>query len=251
MNQSLREHEILEIARHTGKVTVDQLAAHFDVTVQTIRRDLTDLANAGRLERVHGGAILPSGVRNIRYEERGRVNAEAKQAMAQACAAAIPNGSALFINIGTSTEALAHSLIHHDGLLVVTNNLNVAAILAQNERCNVLLTGGRPRPEDGGLVGPVAAAMLQGFRFDIAILGCSAVSDVGDVFDYDLDEVTVSQTAMARTSQTWLLADKSKFQRHAPVQVAPLSRINRLFTDHIPADLSALCQDAGVAVRST
>ena len=115
MHSSFRDREILEIARTEGKVTVEGLAAHFDVTVQTIRRDLTQLANAGRLERVHGGAVLPSGVRNIAYEERSRVNAEAKVAMAQTCAAEISNGSALFINIGTSTEALARALLGHDG----------------------------------------------------------------------------------------------------------------------------------------
>ncbi|MEP2531934.1 DeoR/GlpR family DNA-binding transcription regulator [Shimia sp.] len=234
MNQSFRELEILEIARTSGKVTVDGLAARFDVTVQTIRRDLTNLANAGRLERVHGGAVLPSGVRNIRYEERRQVNADAKEAMAQRCAAQIPDGSALFLNIGTSTEALARALSGHDGLMVVTNNLNVATIMTGNPRCTVLLTGGKPRPEDGGLTGPVAVHMLADFRFDIAILGCSAISQDGNAFDFDMDEVSVSQTAIARASQSWLLADHSKFQRNAPIRIAPLTTFDQIFTDQSP-----------------
>ncbi|WP_270727170.1 DeoR/GlpR family DNA-binding transcription regulator [Shimia sp. Alg240-R146] len=241
MHSSFREHDILEIARTQGKVTVDALALHFDVTVQTIRRDLTQLANAGLLERVHGGAMLPSGVRNIAYEERRRVNAEAKDAMAAAAAKDIPNGSSLFVNIGTSTEALAQALLGHDGLLVVTNNLNVARILSANERCEVLLTGGRPRPEDGGLVGQVAAQMVNGFAFDYAILGCSALTETAEAFDFDIDEITVSQAAMSRANAVWLLADQSKYQRHAPVRIAGPEAFDRLYTDAISEPLATQC----------
>lgn len=248
MHSSFREHDILEIARTQGKVTVDALASHFDVTVQTIRRDLTQLANAGLLERVHGGAMLPSGVRNIAYEERRRVNSDAKDAMAQVAAKAIPNGSAIFVNIGTSTEALAQALLGHDGLLVVTNNLNVARILSGNERCEVLLTGGRPRAEDGGLVGPIAAQMVSGFSFDYAILGCSALSDGAEAFDFDIDEITVSQAAMARAKSVWLLADQSKYQRHAPVRIAGPEAFDRLFTDTISDDLAQCCARAETEV---
>ncbi len=248
MLSSFREREILDIARTEGKVTVEGLAAHFNVTVQTIRRDLNEMANAGRLERVHGGAVLPSGVRNIAYEERGRVNADAKAAMAARCAADIPNGSALFINIGTSTEALASALLGHDGLLVVTNNLNVARILSGNARCSVLLTGGRPRAEDGGLVGPVAARMVEGFAFDYAIIGCSAVSDAGAAYDFDIDEIAVSQAAMAGARETWLLADHSKFQRNAPARIVDFSNVDRLFTDTLPDALAEVCAHKGTTV---
>ncbi|HDR27905.1 DeoR family transcriptional regulator, partial [Rhodovulum sp.] len=90
MSQTIRHPEILEIARREGKVTVEGLAEHFGVTLQTIRRDLSNLAEAGRLERVHGGAILPSGTTNIGYEERRSLNQGAKRAIARACAARVP-----------------------------------------------------------------------------------------------------------------------------------------------------------------
>ncbi|WP_372885685.1 DeoR/GlpR family DNA-binding transcription regulator, partial [Shimia sp.] len=120
MSQNFRHPDILEIARQTGRVTVEGLAAHFDVTVQTIRRDLKDLANAGKLERVHGGAVLPSGVANIVYEERRRLNETAKKRIAQACAGTIPDGASVFLNIGTTTEAVARALLGHRRLMVVT-----------------------------------------------------------------------------------------------------------------------------------
>ncbi|GAA6181065.1 DeoR/GlpR family DNA-binding transcription regulator [Shimia sp. NS0008-38b] len=248
MRNSFREREILEIARSSGKVTVDGLAERFDVTVQTIRRDLTQLANAGRLERVHGGAVLPSGVRNIAYEERSRVNAEAKAAMAAACAAQIPNGSSLFINIGTTTEALASALLGHDGLLVVTNNLNVAQILAGNARCDVLVTGGRPRPEDGGLVGPIAVRMVQDFAFDFAILGCSAISKDGAAYDFAMDEISVSRAAQGCARETWLLADHSKFARNAPARILDFEDVDRLFTDVLPETFDAICTQKATRV---
>ena len=90
MNQSFRHPDILRIARDEGKVSTDDLAARLSVTVQTIRRDLSDLAEAGQLERVHGGAILPSGVANIGYDDRRDLNASAKGRIAKACAEARP-----------------------------------------------------------------------------------------------------------------------------------------------------------------
>ena len=131
---NFRQREILELARKDGKVTVDGLAEAYNVTVQTIRRDLSELAESGKLERVHGGAVIPSGVVNIVYDERRRLNEEGKRAIAEHCAQAIPHGASVFMNIGTSTEAVAQEMLHHENLLVVTNNLNIANILAANQR---------------------------------------------------------------------------------------------------------------------
>ncbi len=159
MSQTFRQPEILDIARRDGKVTVEGLAGHFGVTLQTIRRDLADLADAGRLERVHGGAILPSGVANIGYEERRVLHHDAKTAIARACAAEIPDNIALFLNIGTSTEAVARELLGHANLMVVTNNMNVANILAANPGCEVIVTGGHLRRADGESFSVVHAEM--------------------------------------------------------------------------------------------
>ena len=121
---------------------VDDLARRFGVTVQTIRRDLSELADSGKLQRVHGGAIIASGTHNIGYADRHSLNNTAKTAIAQACAAQIPNRASVFLNIGTSTEAVARALLRHNNLLVVTNNINVASILAAIPGCEVIVTGG-------------------------------------------------------------------------------------------------------------
>lgn len=244
MSQTIRYPEILEIVRRDGKVTVEFLADHFGVTLQTIRRDLSDLADAGRLERVHGGAVLPSGTINIGYEERRQINADGKSGIARACAAQIPEDSAIFLNIGTSTEAVAKELIHHRNLLVVTNNMNVANILVQNRDCEVIVTGGSLRQSDGGLIGDITKASIRQFKFDIGVIGCSAVDSEGDILDFDVEEVGVSQAILKRSRRRMLLADHSKFQRTAPARIATLSEIDMLFTDRaLEPELQALCDD--------
>ena len=250
MSQTLRLPEILEIARETGKVAVEDLAAHFGVTVQTIRRDLSELAEDGRLDRVHGGAVLPSGITNLGYEERRLLNQPAKRAMARACAKDIPAGACVFLNIGTSTEAVARELLHHSDLMVVTNNMNVASILAPNTNCEIIMAGGVLRRADGGLVGSLTTRMITQFKFDYAVIGCSALDQDGDVLDFDFQEVTVSQTIIAQARQTFLVVDHSKFQRHAPVQITSLSKLVRFYSDSaLDASLAAACKTWQTEVR--
>ena len=237
MAQLFRHPEILEIARQEGRVTVEDLAARFGVTVQTIRRDLADLAEAGRLARVHGGAVLPSGVSNIGYEDRRALNLEAKAAIGRACARDLPDGASVFLSIGTTTEAVARELLRHRNLMVVTNNLNIAHILAGAADCEVVVTGGRLRPADGGMVGDLAAASIERFRFDIAVIGCSALDAGGDLLDFDLAEVAASRMIVAQSRQVRLVADHTKFRRKAPVRVASPSDISDVFTDKKPPEV--------------
>ncbi|MDG2406430.1 MAG: DeoR/GlpR family DNA-binding transcription regulator [Paracoccaceae bacterium] len=242
MSQTLRLPEILDIARRSGKVAVEDLAEHFGVTVQTIRRDLSELAEDGQLDRVHGGAVLPSGITNLDYKERRLLNQISKRAMAQACAQDIPEGTCVFLNIGTSTEAVARELLHHRDLMVVTNNMNVASILAPNTACEIIMSGGVLRRVDGGLVGNLTTRMIEQFKFDYAVIGCSAVDLDGDLLDFDFQEVTVSQTIIAQARTTFLVADHSKILRNAPVRISSLAKINRYYTDMpLPQSLQHLC----------
>jgi DeoR family transcriptional regulator, glycerol-3-phosphate regulon repressor len=249
MSQTFRHPEILEIARRDGKVTVESLADHFGVTLQTIRRDLTDLAELGRIERVHGGAILPSGTSNIAYDERRSLNHDAKAAIARACAARVPDEASVFLNIGTSTEAVARELLHHRNLLVVTNNVHVSNILMANPDCEIIVTGGSLRRSDGGLVGKVAADTIAGFKFDLAIIGCSAIDADGDLLDFDIHEVGVSQAVLRQSRRACLVADHSKLKRTAPARIASLGDLDALFTDApLPRDIAAKCAAWGTEV---
>ncbi|WP_313136359.1 DeoR/GlpR family DNA-binding transcription regulator [Paracoccus jeotgali] len=249
MALSIRQNEILELARADGRVLVDDLAQRFDVTLQTIRRDLGDLAEAGLLDRVHGGAVPRMGMVNLGYEARRRLHSDAKTVIAQACAEAIPDNSSLILNIGTTTEAVAHALLKHSNITVITNNMNVANILAANPGCEIMVAGGALRRSDGGLVGELATQFIEQFKVDYAIIGTSALDLDGDMLDYDLAEVRVSRSILRQARQSILVTDHSKLGRSAPARIASLSEIDRLFTDlPLPAPLAERCRDWGTEV---
>ena len=249
MIQTLRKPEIISMARRDGVVTVEGLVAHFGVTAQTIRRDLTELADAGQLDRVHGGAILPSTTANIGYNERRGLNHATKVDIARICARQIPNDCSVFLNIGTTTEAVASELLSHEGLLVVTNNLNIANILSANASAQVIVTGGNLRRSDGGLVGDFARATIEQLRFDYAVIGCSALHEDGDILDFDVQEVGVSKTIIHQSERVLLASDSSKFGRKAPVRIASIADVDLFVTDRgMPEACAAFCRRAGTQV---
>ena len=244
---SERHAAILELARAHNRVTVEQLAAEFAVSVQTIRKDLNALCEQRLLTRVHGGATLPSGVENLEYEARRRIAAEAKDAIGRATAALIPNDASLFINIGTTTEAVSQALLDHAGLLVITNNINVANRMRVYPRFEVVIAGGVVRPSDGGIVGEAAAGFFSQFKVDYAIIGASALDEEGALLDYDYREVKVAQAIIANARHVILVADQGKFARSAPVRIARIDQITTFVTDQCPSErFRAQCRAAGV-----
>lgn len=230
---------ILTALRETGRVSTDALAKQHHVTVQTIRRDLAEMEISGLLTRTHGGAVPRSSVANIGYADRQVLNASAKRAIAQSAAHLIPNRASLFLDIGTSAEAMAQALLHHDSLMVITNNLRAATILAENPSAEVIVAGGVLRRADAGLVGEQTVSFLRQFKPDFAVLSASALDIEGDFLDFDFREVQVSRTAQQQSRVTILLADASKFQRQAPVKIGSLSDLDHFVTDApLPAPLS-------------
>ena len=167
-------------------VTVEALAERFGVTLQTVRRDIRQLNDAGLLTRFHGGVRMPgSTTENIEYRKRQQLNARAKQRIAQEVAARVPHGSSLLINIGTTTEAIARALLRHKGLRVITNNLNVAAILSDNADCEVIVAGGAVRAMDRGIIGEMTVDFIGQFKVDIGLIGISGIEADGSLRDFD------------------------------------------------------------------
>ncbi|WP_338846061.1 DeoR/GlpR family DNA-binding transcription regulator [Massilia sp. W12] len=226
-----RHRQILDYVRQHGDASVEQLARALEVTAQTIRRDVRELEQMQMLARYHGGVGLPSSVQNIAYEARQVLHIDAKRRMAQAVAARIEAGRSLFLNLGTSTEEVAKALLQHRGLRVVTNNLNVAAILADNQDAEILVAGGVLRHRDRGIVGEAARDFVRQFRADLGIIGVSGIEADGTLLDYDLSEVRVSQAIIEQSREVWLVADHTKFARQALVKLGHASQITRFFTD--------------------
>ena len=228
-----RQDDIVALAREAGRVGVDDLAARFGVTPQTIRRDLADLCGQRALTRVHGGAIVATGAQNLAYDARRLVAQPHKRLIGEAAAALIPSNSSLFIGIGTTAEEAARALLGHDGLLVITNNIHVATELHRAAGIEVVVAGGAVRRSDGGIVGAATVDMVRGFRADTALIGTSAIDTDGTLLDFDPREVRVSRAIMAQARRVVLVADSSKFARSAPVQVAHLSEVDVLVTDRL------------------
>ncbi len=250
MALSFRQTEILDLARSEGRVVVEGLAERFGVTLQTIRRDLTELSEAGLLDRVHGGAVARTGVSNIGYEERRRMNDAAKSAIGRACARALPDNCSMILNLGTTTEAVARELLGHHQITVVTNNMNVANSLVANESCEIMVAGGGLRRSDGGLIGDLTTQFFEQFKVDYAVIGASALDPDGDLLDFDLAEVRVSKAIIRQSRQVFVVADASKLGRSAPARLASLREVDALFTDQpLPAELARKCAEWGTAVH--
>lgn len=242
-----RQIDILEIAKRHGRVDVESLSGRFNVTKQTIRKDLNDLCNIEALQRVHGGAVFPSTTTNVSYTSRRELAVGGKNRIAKIAANLIPDNSSLILNIGTTTEQVALALQHHDGLMVVTNNLHVAAILSETHTTEVVVAGGMVRKSDGGIVGASAVELISQFKVDYAIIGTSAIDGDGCLLDFDHREVRVAQAILAHARCKILVADSMKFERRAAVQIGHLSDIDIFVTDDEPPKIiSEICLSSNV-----
>jgi DeoR family glycerol-3-phosphate regulon repressor len=229
-----RRRAIVELVRRQGFAPIDALAEQFAVTPQTIRRDLNQLADAGTLQRFHGGAGLPSSVENLAYPARQVLCLEEKRRIARLAARHVPDHASLFINIGTTTEEVAKALLQHQGLSVITNNLNVASILAGKPDFRVIVAGGLVRSRDRGLVGEATLDLIRQFRVDIGIIGISGIDLDGALLDFDYREVRVAQAIIENSRRIFLTADHTKFGRNAMVRLGSIRQIHTLFTDQAP-----------------
>ncbi|MGB7480023.1 MAG: DeoR/GlpR family DNA-binding transcription regulator [Burkholderiaceae bacterium] len=249
MTLNPRQRRLLNQVRTQVTVSVEELARQLDVTPQTVRRDIKQMEEAKLLVRYHGGVGLPSSVENIDYGRRQNMNSDAKRRIAAAVAARVPPGCSLLINIGTTTEAVARALVHHAGLHVVTNNLNVAAILADNPQSEVIIAGGTVRSRDRGIVGEATIDFIRQFKVDIGIIGISSIEADGTLRDFDPREVRVAQAIIEQSREVWLVADRDKFGRQALVRMGHLAQVGVLFTDAAPtAEMKAVLKEAGVDV---
>jgi DeoR family glycerol-3-phosphate regulon repressor len=249
---SPRQTRIVALAKERGRVLVEDLALDFAVSPQTIRKDLNDLCGQRLLTRIHGGALHPSGSENLEYEARRRIAATEKEAIGQAAARIIPDRASLFINIGTTTEAVSNALLDHSGLMVITNNINVANRMRVFPQIEVVIAGGVVRGSDGGVVGEAAVDFIRQFRVDYAVIGTSAIDADGALLDFDFREVKVAQAILANARHAILVADSTKFERTAPVLIGHIAQVQTFITDRCPStEIRRLCAESDVRLIET
>jgi DeoR family glycerol-3-phosphate regulon repressor len=233
---SSRQRDILALIEAEGAQYIDHLASRFAVTTQTIRRDINALCDLGYARRFHGGVDAPVEGRNISINARAALNSAAKRRIASRIASAIEPGSTVFMGIGSTVQFVAEALRGHQGLRVVTNNIDVALMLSEAPQVEVHMTGGMLRHNDRDVVGTDSLQFFEKFYASYAVIGAGALDPEKGVLDFSYAEAQTTTTLIANSRVQFLAADVSKWTRDASVRVVPFNRVTALFTDRLPID---------------
>jgi DeoR/GlpR family transcriptional regulator of sugar metabolism len=227
-----RQQLILETIQNGKKATVLELSRRFGLSAVTIRRDLSELAQAGKIRRTHRGALLaPPASGGASVIQRMAIETAAKTAIGRAAAALVQPGEAVFISSGSTTTFVARSLAQRSGLTIVTNALNIAAEMAGNPGITLVVAGGLLRASELSLIGHITELALREVRVDKVILGIPALSlEAGLTNDY-LPEVMTDRTILQLAPELILVADHTKFGKTLSAYLAPLERVSILVTD--------------------
>ena len=229
-----RRQSILNLVIARGNVEVEDLAKRFEVTSQTVRHDLRDLAERGLIMRTHGGARQITTVTNRDYAERRMLNHRSKEAIGLQAAALIPNDCSVSLNIGTTTEQVARALTGHVGLVVISNNVNIINQLMGTNAKELVMVGGSVRQRDGAVVGQDAVDFISRYKVDFAVIGASALDEDGAVLDFDAREVSVARSILRNSRNRILVCDSSKFEATAPVRICDVADLDCFVTDRAP-----------------
>jgi DeoR family glycerol-3-phosphate regulon repressor len=250
MKLSPRQREILSWLRDASPLSTEQLADRFQVSSQTIRRDINALCEQGVSRRLHGGLSLPAPQHNLSFSQRSAVRLDTKRRIARAATAMLQDGDTVFMGYGTTVAEFARALPPDRPLRVVTNNLDAALALAEKPATETWLAGGRLRAVDRDVLGSATLEFMQRFCAHVAIVGVGGVSADGALYEFDPDEADLSRLLLAQSHCKVLLADSSKYLRAAPCRVASLDVIDHFYTDDAAAEgLQPLCARAGVQLH--
>lgn len=237
-----RQAKILQIIREQGYIQNDELARLLDVTQATIRRDLKALTEQRLIRQDHGGAssidVLDGSVEPL-YETKVYFNREAKRLIGSAAAALINDNETVLLDSGTTNAEIANSLLGSSlrNLTVVTCDLIVAKLLCPAPNINVLLLGGILRKSFYSAYGPYTESILRNIRADKFFLGIDAASLQHGVSNIVLEEVPVKQLMIQNADRVVMVADGSKFGKHAPYKVCSWDAVDTVITDRcIPAE---------------
>jgi DeoR/GlpR family transcriptional regulator of sugar metabolism len=246
-----RRTELVRLARTRGQVTVAEIAGLFEVSADTVRRDLDLLAERGLLTRTHGGAVASDGLvtRDTPFAERLMTRKDAKARIARAAASLISDGETLIVNGGSTTRAFAAELHTRRNLMVVTNNLGIPPVLGGEAVRDVYVLGGQYRAEAQVTIGELGFAPVPGISADTAVIGVGGVSVAAGLSTTLLAEAAMIAAMIAAARRTIVLADASKFGHNAFAHIGALAQAHVLVTDAAPPpDLAHALAEAKVDV---
>lgn len=237
LNLNVRHYQIIDFVREHGYASIEMLTKQLNVSSQTVRRDIIYLDEKLVLKRHHGGIGIIPGTKSLSYSSREIENVGAKNRIGAAIASQIPNGASIFIDIGTTMEAVAEGLLNHEGLTIVTNHIGVGLILSQNSDFTILIPGGQLRSHDKAIIGESSREFLNRNRVAYGVFGIGSIMDDGQLLDYDYRDAQFSRYAMEVSNIKFVAADHSKFNAEAMMPIAHISEIDSFFTDEVPPEL--------------
>ena len=245
-----RQMKIIDTLRKHKRATVGELARMFNISRETIRRDLTQLANTGKIQKIHGGAILPRVFGEGSFQQRMSDNADAKARIASQAAELFTAGETLFIDTGSTTLYFAEKLSEISGLTIVTNSTEIARIISSSGTGNrTFLLGGEYSDDNHQTVGTLVASQVRSFRAHHAVLTVGALDVRSGAMDFNIEEAQVAHAMIEQSKSVTILADSSKYNNLASFEVCPLSRIDRLVCDLAPPNAMAeALREAGVEI---
>jgi DeoR/GlpR family transcriptional regulator of sugar metabolism len=245
-----RRAEILRIVKQMGQISVTEMSSRFDVSLDTIRRDLDILADQGLVSRIHGGAVPVENLAasDAPYDLRVNTQYTAKSIIARTAAQLISDGETLLINGGSTTVAFAGCLGERTNLKIVTNSLSLPSAVPPHAVRNLYLLGGEIRHGARVAIGPVGFAGTGAINADTAVIGVGGIS-VDGCSTSDIAEAAMMAGMIRAARRTIIVADASKFGRLSFAQVVPLDAIAILVTDQPPpSDLAQALELARVRV---
>ncbi len=228
-----RQSAIIEAVRAQGAVSVSVLATQFDVTHQTIRRDLRLLQELGLLQKGFGAAFASPGVARHGHDEREGTLVDVKRRLVQALEEFLTPDATVFVGLGTTFDTLYEVVARHPGLLIATPNLTVAHTCALNTDATVYVYGGYVRNKDSSVL-TISDESRKRFKFDIAVIGASAIDDQGTVLEFDPMEVDLVRDVLTQSRRVILAAHQEKFGRSAPHVVTTLTEVDVLISNAVP-----------------
>lgn len=233
MNKIERLDELVKLVDRLGTITVAQIVESLKVSDMTVRRDLTELENQGKLTRIFGGAKSNKAQQyhEIPHEEKLFKNIEAKRAVAKKAVQLIEDGDTIFLGPGTSVEVLSEQ-ISNQKLRVITNCLPIFNDLLKkkSDTFKVFLLGGEMRETSQAFVGEMTNAIMERMYFTKMFFSCNGIKG-GQIMTSSFEEAYTQKLALERSTETYLLIDSSKIDKEDFTSICPLSEITAVIID--------------------
>ncbi len=244
MKKAARHFNIKQELNKKGQVTVLQLAKMFNVTSETIRRDLTILENEKLLQKIHGGAISLSNYVEDSLDERFETNIDAKQDIAEKTLQLIQPYCRLFIDFGSTTLAVATQLHKINDLTIYTNSPLLAQTVKSggNLSHKVFILGGEYHDKLRENLGYMTLNTIRQYAADVAIVGCAAIDEYMGFMDINPDEGEIAKLMFQNANSKIIVADQSKFFKKSGMQIASFRDVDFLVSSKEDKKMQEICE---------